>query len=233
MKILAVDTTSASASVALCEDDFLLGEFYVNIKQTHSETLMPEIGELLSRCGVKLNEIGLFAVSNGPGSFTGVRIGVSAVKGMALPREVPCAAVSALEAAAMNLPFFSGIICAVMDARRGQFYNALFEASGGELTRLTEDRATQIENFEKELQSLKKNIVFIGDGAKLCYNELKEKCSVSIAPERLRFVRASGVAQAGLALYALGKAVTPAQLQPFYLRLPQAERELKMRTGAL
>jgi tRNA threonylcarbamoyladenosine biosynthesis protein TsaB len=227
MKILAVDTTAASASAALCEDEFLLGEFYVNIKQTHSETLMPEIVELLGRCNVDISEIGLFAVSSGPGSFTGVRIGVSAIKGMALPRGVPCAAVSSLEAAAMNLPCSAGLICAVMDARRGQFYNALFEAAGARLNRLTEDRAIGVEELAAELEKSQKNIVFVGDGADLCYNELNGRLKAEIAPERLRYQRAGGVAAAGFRVYLAGRSVTPEELKPFYLRMPQAERELK------
>jgi len=233
MKILAVDTTAASASAALCENDYLLGEFYVNIRQTHSETLMPEIDGLLRHCHVDIAEIQLFAVANGPGSFTGVRIGVAAIKGLALPRGIPCAAVSPLEAAAMNLPFYSSIICAVMDARRNQVYNGLFESSGEGLTRLCCDRAIGIDELEKELIFTEKNVILVGDGAKLCYNEFKDKHCVSIAPERLRFQRASGVAQAGLRAFLDGKFVSAAELRPFYLRLPQAERELKNRTDVL
>lgn len=229
MKILAVDSSSVSASAAICEDDFLLGEIFVNIKQMHSETLMPAVSELLKRCGVRPADIGLYAVTSGPGSFTGVRIGVSAVKGMAMPAGTPCAAVSSLEAAAMNLPCVSGIICAVMDARRGQFYNALFESEGLKLTRLTQDRAIGTDTLSDELKSLGKNIIMVGDGAQICYTMIEDKNNIAVAPERLRFPRASGVAACALQLFRGGSTVSPEALEPFYLRLPQAERELKKR----
>lgn len=229
MKILAVDSSSASAGAALCEDSFLLGEYYVNIRQTHSETLMPEISELLGRCRVGINEIDLFAVTAGPGSFTGVRIGVAAVKGMALPRAAAVAPVSSLEAAAMNIPFFDGVVCAVMDARRGQYYNALFECGSGGLRRLCGDRAVTSEELKNELGGMRKRVVFVGDGAEMCYNDFKESEGCLLAPENQRFIRASNVARAGFALYQRGKAITAQALRPFYLRLPQAERELLRR----
>ena len=229
MKILAIDSTSASACAALCEDEFLLGEYYVNIRQTHSETLMPEIGELLGRCRVGAKEIDLIAVCAGPGSFTGVRIGVSAAKGLALPRAVPCAAVSSLEAAAANVPYFNGIVCSVMDARRGQFYNALFDTSGGVPLRLTTDRAVGMDELKKELKEYGKNVVFVGDGAKLCYNISLDGVSAFTAPEAQRYVRAACVADIGLRIFRNGGAVTAEKLMPFYLRMPQAERELRAR----
>lgn len=230
MKVLAIDSSSASACAALCDDEFLLGEYYVNIRQTHSETLMPEIGELFSRCRVAPKEIDLVAVCAGPGSFTGVRIGVSAAKGLALPKALPCAAVSSLEAAAANLPYFGGIVCPVMDARRGQFYNALFDTSSGVPERLTPDRAVSAEDLKKELEEYGKNVVFVGDGAKLCYNISIDGVSTFTAPEALRYVRAACVAEIGLRIFRAGGAVTAEELTPFYLRLPQAERELRAKT---
>ena len=232
MKILAVETSSQSASAALCEDDALLGEFYVRIRQTHSETLMPCVSDLLGRARMGIADIGLFAVTSGPGSFTGVRIGVAAVKGMAVARAVPCAAVSSLEAAAWGLPFFDGIVCAVMDARRGQFYNALFECRDHVLDRLTPDRAIDLEELGIELKKLQKKTVLVGDGSELCYNRLKNEGDVLLAPERIRYPHAAAVAALGLREYLAGRAMPPAQLQPMYLRLPQAERELRKRMPA-
>lgn len=231
LKILAIDTTAAAASVALCEDEALRGEFFVNIRQTHSETLMPMAGSLLQNCGVSPAEIGLFAVSCGPGSFTGVRIGVAAVKGLALPFGTPCAAVSSLEALAENLRPVRGLVCSVMDARRGQFYNALFEAAGGTLRRLCPDRAVDASQLEKDLLPAvreAKNVFLVGDGTEICYNMLSPELAKGVlpAPPNVRFARASSVAAVGLRLLREGKTVSAEELLPYYLRLPQAEREL-------
>lgn len=236
MKILAVDTTAAAASAALCEDGFLTGEYFVNLKQTHSQTIMPMVGSLLKSCGVSLKDIGLFAVSCGPGSFTGVRIGVAAIKGLALPFDTPCAAVSSLEALAQNLVASGGVICAAMDARRNQFYNALFETCGESLKRLTPDRAIAFDELEKDIRetvSSGKKVFLVGDGAKICYNNLKENGidGIELAPQNLLYARASSVAAVGLEQYLQGDATTATALLPSYLRLPQAERELKKRTG--
>jgi len=230
MKILAVDSASVTASVALCEDDRLLAETYVNIPQTHSETLMPIVGELLRHCKTDLSQIDLFAVTSGPGSFTGVRIGVAAVKGMALPLHTPCVAISSLEAAAYNIAFFGGIICAVMDARREQVYNALFKYENGSLIRQCPDRAISIEELKNEFFSLNQKTVLVGDGAKMCYNMLKDECDVTLPPERLIYLRASSVAACGYFKYQNGETVPQELLMPFYLRLPQAERELQRRS---
>lgn len=233
MKILAIETSALSASAALCEDGFLLGEFYVNIRQTHSETLMPCVCEVLRRVRVGFGDIDLYAVTSGPGSFTGVRIGVSAVKGMAIARHVPCAAVSSLEAAAANLPFYDGIVCAVMDARRSQVYSALFDTSGGDPVRLTPDGALGIRQLGEELVRRKKKTVLVGDGAELCYNMLKELVpQVVCAPERQRFPHAAAVAALGYRDFLAGKTIPPEALAPLYLRLPQAERELKERLSS-
>lgn len=230
MKILAIDASSVSVSAALCEDDAVLGEEFIHIRQTHSETLMPGVASLLARCGVAPTDIGLFAVTAGPGSFTGVRIGVAAVKGLAVARNIPCVPVSSLEAAAAGIPCFDGVVCAVMDARRGQFYNALFD--GKNLNRLTPDRAVSAELLGAELKKLQKPAFLVGDGAKLCYNNLHAECSVMTAPDRMCYPRGAAVAALGLREYRAGKALLPAELMPVYLRLPQAERELKRRQAA-
>lgn len=234
MKILAVDTTAAAASVALCEDGFLCGEYYVNIKQTHSQTIMPMAVSLLKSCGVEIKDIGLIAVSAGPGSFTGVRIGVAAAKGLALPFNIPCASVSSLEALAANLIGTNAVICSVMDARRNQFYNAIFENVGDKLNRLTPDRAIAFTELEKEISDIVlsgKRLILVGDGAKICYNSLNGRTNAEIAPFNLRFAHASSVAAVGAQLYDAGKTISAEELIPFYLRLPQAERELKRRKG--
>lgn len=232
MRILAIDSSAISASAAVMEDDRLLGEFFINTRQTHSQTLMPMVESVLKCTNVPLGSIDLFAVSAGPGSFTGVRIGVACVKGMAMPEKKPCVGVSTLEAIAYNLAHLDAIVCAVMDARCGQVYNAVFSANGGNLQRITEDRAISIEDLTKECKSIgekyTKPLFLVGDGAKLCYNTSGfHELNAVLPPEHLRYQRAFGVAKSAIALYAQGKTVTPAALAPIYLRLPQAERELK------
>lgn len=230
MKILAIDTASRSVSAALCEDDFLLGETFLNIQQMHSETLMPAVTALLVRCGADFDQIGLFGVTAGPGSFTGVRIGAAAVKGMALAVGAPCAGVSTLEALAQNLPFFPGTVCAALDARRGQVYAALFSTENGETTRLCPDSALSLDELASRLHG--KRVVFVGDGAQMCYNRLKESCCCALAPESLRYTRAGAVAALVLREHRMGRSVQPDALQPVYLRLPQAERELRAKNAA-
>lgn len=223
MKILAVETSAAPASAALAEDGELLGEFYTRVKLVHSQTLMPMVGALLDACRVKIGEIGLFAVSAGPGSFTGVRIGVAAVKGMAFPNGTPCAAVSTLETIARSAPLFDGLVCAVMDARCGQVYNAIFEGDGGGLVRRTEDRAVSVAQLGEELALYKKRTILVGDGAELCYNLLNHE-RLCLAPENFRYQRASSVAALALRNFHEGRTVTAPKLAPVYLRRPQAER---------
>ncbi len=230
MKILAIDTSSVTVSAALFEDDTLLGETFLHGTRMHSETLMPAVCGLMKTCHASFSEIGLFTVTAGPGSFTGVRIGIAAVKGMALAYGTPCAGISSLEAAAWNAPFFPGIVCAAMDARRGQVYNALFSYENGSLKRRTPDRAISLDDLAKELDG--QNVLLLGDGAALCYNALKESCACTAAPDALRYVRAGTVAALGLAAYRAGKAVSAEELLPVYLRLPQAERELRARQKA-
>ena len=230
MKILAMDSTATAASVALMEDGCLLGEFYMNVKLTHSQTLLPMAEQLLACTQVALQDIGLFAVSAGPGSFTGVRIGVSAVKGLALAQSKPCVGVSTLEAMAYNAGQLDGIACCLMDARCGQVYGALFEVGGGRVTRLTEDAALPAEEMACLCRKQKKQIFLVGDGAQMCYNKTEFKAFTPfLLEEPLRQQHASGVAKAAAAAFARGQAVTAAELLPLCLRLPQAERELRHR----
>lgn len=237
MKILALDSSARSASVALLEDHLILGENFVNNGLTHSQTLMPMVKSVLDTSRVEMDEIDLFAVSAGPGSFTGVRIGVAAIKGMALAWDKPCIGVSTLRAMAQNLSCTEGIVCAVMDAQRRQVYNALFEVYCGKITRLCEDRALSLEELYRDLSTQEKSVFFVGDGADLCYNNFSLDLGFPVgekyrlAPAHLKMQRASGVAQAALLLYEEGQAVSADELRPYYLRLPQAERELRQRLG--
>lgn len=227
MKIFAADTSAKSASVALVEDGVIKGEYFINTMLTHSETMMPMIDSLLKSVRTKPEDIDCFAVNCGPGSFTGLRIGIAAVKGMAFALDKPCAAVSTLEAMAYNFRRKNTIACAVMDARCNQVYNALFDVSEDEPIRLCDDRALQIDELAEELKQFEKSIVLVGDGANLCFEKLSDRIeNIELADENVRFQRASSTAFAAMKLYANGELLTSDRLMPKYLRLPQAQREL-------
>ncbi len=226
MKILALESSAAAASACLTEDEFLIAQFYENSGLTHSRTLLPMAEELLKRCGATLADVDVIAVAAGPGSFTGLRIGVSAAKGLAWALEKPCAKVSTLEAMAWNLSVLPGEICPVMDARRSQVYNARFSSDGEGITRLAPDRAIAIEELARELEQVGREQILVGDGSALCYNELtKRGLAVRMAPPNLRFQSAWGVARAALDQARAGELIPAAQLTPDYHRLSQAERE--------
>ena len=229
MRILAIDTTASPVSAALVNDGFLEGEFFLNVKTTHSQTLMPIVDELLKMTNTKIDDIDLFAVDAGPGSFTGVRIGVSSVKGITLPLSKPCAAVSTLEAMAYSMPYRDGIVCAAMDARCSQIYNALFMLDDGKLQRITEDRAISIEDLNKELGYYEENSIYlVGDGAELCYNAFgAEYPLMELVPMNIRYQHAYGTAMAAEKMAEENRLCSSDELMPIYLRVPQAERELK------
>ena len=223
MLLLAFETSAKAASVALFEENTLLGEQYQNTGLTHSQTLLVMAEDLLCQCGKKADDVTAVAVANGPGSFTGVRIGAAAAKGFAWGRECPIYGVSTLEAMALGLGAFEGYVCSVMDARRSQVYNALFYVNQGKLERRTPDRAIALSDLEKELKNLEKPVFLVGDGSKLCYNTLADAVPhLVMPPENRMHQRAVGV---GLAALAQASPDDPAGLAPNYLRLSQAERE--------
>lgn len=226
MRILAFESSAKAASVALMQDGVLLAESFQNNGKTHSATLMPMAQQVLMDCSLTAAELDAVAVAKGPGSFTGVRIGVAAAKGLAWGAEKPVCGVSTLEAMATQLSIQAGIICPVMDARRGQVYNALFQSDGKTLTRLTSDRAISLEELKKDLEKAEKTIFLVGDGTKLCYNTLSEALPhLTLPPAHLEMQRASGVAMAAERLAQQGGLQAPGELVPSYLRLSQAERE--------
>lgn len=225
MKILAVESSASAASAAVLEEGVLLAEAYQNIRLTHSQTLLPMVRDMLQNAQISMDQIGGFAVAAGPGSFTGVRIGVSAVKGMAFGKNAPCMPVSTLLGMAHLFVGQRALVCAVMDARCGQVYNALFSVEGDRITRLCEDRAIPVSELGEELRTRGGTWVLTGDGAQLCMQSLSETTDVVLAPVHLRFQRASGVAMAAQQDWQQGRFISDAQLVPFYLRPPQAERE--------
>ena len=226
MLTLAFETSAKAASVALLDGSTLLGESYQNTGLTHSQTLMVMAEDVLNQCGKTAADVQAVAVAEGPGSFTGVRIGVAAAKGFSWGKQIPCYGISTLEAMAESLGAYSGIVCPVMDARRSQVYNALFRAEGGKLTRLTPDRAIALADLEKELKKAENPVFLVGDGSNLCYNTLVSTVpNLVLPPEHRLHQRAVGVAILAARQAEEGHAPSGKELTPNYLRLSQAERE--------
>ncbi len=223
MLILAFETSAKAASVALHDGSKLLAESYQNTGLTHSQTLMVMAEDMLKQCGFAPTDVTAVAVAAGPGSFTGVRIGVAAAKGMAWGLQVPCHGVSTLEAMAKNFGSFDGIVCACMDARRNQVYNALFRVENGVFSRITEDRAIALKELAEELATLEGKVYLVGDGSLVAKAALGDRV---IAPQEHRMhQRAAGVAMVASEMIAAGVRADAESLQPNYLRLSQAERE--------
>ena len=225
MIILALDSTAQTGAVALCRDEKLVASFTLNTGNTHSETLLPSVEAVLKLGDVTVDDVDLFAISKGPGSFTGVRIGAATVKGIAFGKDKPCIGVSTLEALAYNLRGFSGIACPVMNARRSQVYNALFRVENGKIERLCPDRAIALADLAEELAAYGDVPVYLsGDGYEMT-REALTSCNLGSTPEELIYQSGYSVAMCARAAYEAGERTTDAELVPTYLRLPQAERE--------
>ena len=224
MIVLAIDSTAVSGSVAVCRDEELLGEFTLNVGNTHSETLLPMVESVLKACGMTVSDVDVFACDEGPGSFTGVRIGASTIKGLAFNSGKPCIGVSTLEALAHNLVGFEGIACPVMNARRNQVYNALFTVNGKAVTRLCDDRAISIPELEEELKKYDVPVYLTGDGYDMTISGFSSvKCKNTPVPQR--YQNGYWVAMCALKKYSSGIHTSDKELTATYLRLPQAERE--------
>ncbi len=223
LRILALESSAKAASCAVSENGKITAYSYQNSGLTHSTTLLPMVEDMLKNLGRRLEDMDLIAVAHGPGSFTGIRIGVATAKGLMWGAEKPGIGVSTLEAMAWNCACLEGaLICAAMDARRGQMYNALFEIADSVPRRLTEDRAISLDELASELENRKKTIFTVGDGAELCYNALgKAGLACRTVPENIRMQNACGVACAALR----APRGTWGDVEPVYLRLSQAERE--------
>ena len=232
MKILAFDGTAKAASVALCDDSKTLASYTVDNGLTQSELLLPMAESVLKSLKLEFSGVDVFATSVGPGSFTGVRIGVSLIKGLAFGRNVPCVAVSTLEALAENLVPLSGILVPCMDARRNQVYSATFRCDGKNTERLTPDRAIALDELAKELLEYDEPIYLSGDGYRVAKAALeKAGVKISATPTILINENAESVARVALRKYESGEFVSDTELSPTYLRLPQAERERLERQG--
>lgn len=217
--ILGIDSSAITAGCALCDGGKLVAEQFLNTKHTHSQTLLPMVESMMKSADITLSDVDVIAVTAGPGSFTGLRIGIASVKGMAMGAGKMCIPVSTLEAIAYNFVGIDGIICCAMDARCGQMYNALFKSEGGVITRLCEDRAVKSADLYEELKAIDGRVILAGDGAELLDNVTEH--SFELAPLALRYQRGLGVCLAA----ENKQPIEAAALMPSYLRLPQAERE--------
>ncbi len=231
MKILSMECSATPASVAIIEDGKVLASSFVNVKLTHSQTLMPMVENILNSAKLTIGDVEGLAISNGPGSFTGVRIGISAVKGLAAPKNLPCVAVSTLRAMAENYCDTDCIVCAVMDARCNQVYNALFEITNNQIKRLCDDRALLCDELKSEIlaftEKTDKSIIIVGDGTDIFYRSVEDIPQVKKSAPINRFQNAAGVGLVAEESFNKGETIEADALLPFYLRLPQAERELK------
>ena len=225
MKILALETSAKAVSAAVSEDGKILCSGYQDTGLTHSRTLMPIVEHILKNTGLTVADMDAIAVAAGPGSFTGIRIGVAAAKGLAFAADKPAVGVSTLAAMARNVAFCDGLVVCAMDARRQQVYNALFQAKDGQLTRLTPDRAISLEELAAELENDLHPKTVVGDGARLCFAHLTEAgISCRLAPAHLVMQNAMSVALEAEAMAAEGNLVSAQALEPVYLRPAQADR---------
>ncbi len=231
MKILALDSTENIAAVAISDGKKLIGSTVINAGKSHSELLLPAIESLMKAAGLNYSDIDLFACSSGPGSFTGVRIGVSTIKGLAFGYDKPCVGVSATEALAYNFIDFNGIICPAMDARRSQLYNALFLSENGQITRLTDDRTIPASELANELLNYNKPIYINGGGEHIIRKAAEGNPNIMPTNEILKYQNGYSVALSALEKYEnceCKESFTDLALSPTYLRPSQAER---MRNG--
>lgn len=219
--LLSLDSSAVTASVALTDGDRVIKSEFVNSGLTHSETLLPMVKRVMG--DYEFSSLDAVAITAGPGSFTGVRIGVATVKGIAFAGNIPCYGVSTLEAIAYNFVDENCVVCAVMDARRMQFYNAIFKVENGIVSRITPDRAISIDDLREELKQYD-SVIIAGDGAALCSQNIAlDNCKIA-ADDKL-YQNALSVAKC----VKNKKAIAPSALMPVYLRQSQAERELKLK----
>ncbi len=229
MIVLSVDSSSKVATVAILKDDVLLGEYILNDKREHSVILMPLIENLLKECNLTIDDIDGYVVSKGPGSFTGLRIGMATVKGMSFGNNKPYISISSLDALAYNLISFNGIICPIMDALRENVYTALYKNNNDSLEKIMDYTALDIDELVNLLKSKNEEVIFVGDGL---YKHKKYICDnfpkAHFAPVHLNIIRASSLGELGLNLLRNG-ICDDSNSAPIYLKKPQAERELERR----
>jgi tRNA threonylcarbamoyladenosine biosynthesis protein TsaB len=227
MKILALDTSSMVASVAVMDEEKLIGEHIINHERTHSQKLMPMIEDLMNSCQLTMADINLVAVAEGPGSFTGLRIGVATAKGLAHAANIPVVGVSTLDALAFNLPFCEGLICPILDARRNQVYTAVYKWEAGDFHGIEAPMAITVDELIDKLQARPERVIFVGDGIEKHRDILTKGLEdrAIFAPNTAKMPRASSVAQLALQKAAEGNVESFYALTPNYLRKSEAERQ--------
>lgn len=229
MIVLSMDSSSLVTTVALLKDEHLLGEFTLNFKREHSVILMEKIEMLLNDCNIDISEVDGFAVSKGPGSFTGLRIGMATVKGLSMGSNKPYLSISSLDALAYSLINFDGIICPIMDALRDSVFTCMYKSSNGELSKIIDYSALSLDELVKILQEKDKSVIFTGDGVYKYKEYLLEKLpNAKFAPNHLSVVKASALGELGMELLRQGQC-DDINSSPLYLKKPQAERELEQR----
>lgn len=224
MVVLGIDSSATAASAAVFKDGLLVSEMFSDTGLTHSQTLLPMIDSCLKMANITADDIDYIAISNGPGSFTGVRIGLATVKGIAFTKDIPCVEVSTLESMAYNVTSFNGIICSVMDARCNQVYTSFFESTDNcKVNRLSEDEAISIDELSERIKNIGKPVILVGDGAKICYNKMSADLdNLFIASDNVIKQRASSVILCSLTK----ERKASSEIAVNYIRLPQAQREL-------
>ena len=236
MKILALESSAGAASAALCEDETLLAQVFLNRGLTHSQTLLPMAEQMLASYGCRVSELDLIAVAAGPGSFTGLRIGSATAKGLGLALSKPLIHVPTLHGLAYNLCGTDKIVCPIMDARRGQVYTGIYEFEGNDLVVLHDQMAVSIEELGEKLCAYGREVIFLGDGVPVFCEVLAERIMadsrIAFAPAHMNRQRAAAVGALAIRYYRAGKTETAAQHQPDYLRMSQAERERRERSKA-
>ncbi len=229
MLIFGLDTCCMPATAALCDGEKLVAEFVLNCGKTHSQKIMPQIENMFESIGISCGDIDCFAAACGPGSFTGVRIGAATLKAMAHAYDKPCVSVSTLEALAQNVPYFDGIICPILDARRGQVYTAVFEGGIQGMSRITEDLAVKLDELLESLKNKNKYVLFLGDGIFVHRDTILDEIGdrAKFAAPNLNMNMAGSVAVLGKHAYECGETKSYSEIVPNYIRLSQAEREYK------
>ncbi|MCR4605847.1 MAG: tRNA (adenosine(37)-N6)-threonylcarbamoyltransferase complex dimerization subunit type 1 TsaB [Eubacterium sp.] len=236
MKVLAIDSSGQVASVAVADDGKLVSEYMIHSGLTHSQTLLPMIEQMLESSGVDKNDLDAVAISEGPGSFTGLRIGAATAKGLAYGLDIPVVPVSSLMGLAFNLRVTGGVVCAIMDARRSEVYYGIYdfsdvtENSVSDVSlpeKLCDEGAEPIASVIEKIEKLEKNVIFVGDGVPVFEETIKEKLGdrASFAPEELRYQKASSIAMIAGTFLRDGKMMKADEFAPKYLRVSQAERE--------
>ena len=236
MKILGIDSSGLVAATALMSDGIVTAEYQIHNKKTHSQTLMPMISEMMSMADVKPEELDAIAVSEGPGSFTGLRIGASIAKGLAWTLKIPIVPVSSLMGLAANVEMPGQIVCPIMDARRNQVYTGIYQMDGDKLQVLEAQMAVEIDELAKKLCTYGKPVIFLGDGVPVHKDRLEKELmtnyDIAFAPAHMNQQRAAAVGMLGIQYYKEGKTETAMEHKPDYLRVSQAEREREERLKA-